>query len=231
MPQNWNNVLQFVKTNLGAKTSSLEFTDDEFIHYFQNESLSYFSQIIPHNTWCVINSSNKYYEKNMYSENVYKLPENDFEIIDINEIHTTTINTFRLNTFFFSDPLDSVIRSIRYDIREHILPVNDFHFIKPDLIRFSQELMDQWVVIELNVEHANLHTIPSDMYHKLFKPMCLKNACEMLLNSRNKFTDLTTPFGNIELNINQLESKINDLDQKINDIIDNLPHRKYIEFI
>lgn len=232
MPQNWNNVLQYVKVHLGTKTSSLEITDEEFIEYLKSESLPYFSQIIPNIAWLTIDDGNLFYDNTLRSNFSYRInvPEG-VELIDVNEAYiVNNIGSF-VNSNMFGDPLDITIRAVRESIADHLRTVNDFHFIKPNIIRFSQQPVPSNIVLEVSIEHTKLETIPGDMYFKLFKPMCLLNAIEMVYNNRNKFTDLTTPFGRMELNTSDLQSKIQDLSQKIETIIQELPHRRYLEII
>jgi hypothetical protein len=232
MPQNWNNVLQYVKANFGTKTSALEITDDEFFEYFQNHSLPYFSQIIPNRAWTIIKKSDSVNLPNNHNNYTYKLKiPDDIELIDINEVYfSNTLGQIMNSGTYFINPIDTVMMNTYNDMHEHLMTVNDYHFLKPDYIRFSQDIISEIVIAELNIEHSSLKTIDSDMYHKLFKPMCLMHAIELVINNRNKFTNVTTPFGEIDLNISNLESRLQELRQKIDEIIEGLPHRKYVEF-
>jgi hypothetical protein len=232
MAQNWNNIIQYVKINFGTKTSTLEITDDEFFEYFKEHSLPYFSQIIPKKAWITISKGDIVHMSNSYSNYTYKLkiPE-DIELIDINEIYfSRTLGSIISSGLHFINPVDSVIANTYHDMHEHLTTVNDYHFIKPDHIRFSEDFVSDMVIAEINIEHNDLKSIPSDVYHKLFKPMCLMHSIELVLNNRNKFTNMSTPFGEIDLNINQLESRLQELRQKTEEIIDQLPHRKFVEF-
>ena len=163
MAQNWNNIVNFVKANLGTKHSSIELTDDF------------------------------------------------------------------LNDTFYTNPADLVMANTFNDMNQFLKSVNDYQFIKPDYLRFSDEPSIDTFIVELNIEHSNLNTIPGDMYHKLFKQICLVDAYELVINNRNKYNNLTTPFGNIDLNIDYMTQRSQELRQKIDDIIDNLPHREYLE--
>jgi len=232
MPQNWNNIIQHVKVHFGTKTSSLEITDDEFVEYFSNHSLPYFSQIIPNNAWSIINQGSVVNLPNNHNNYTYKLNiPDDIELIDINEVYfSSTLGQIINSGTYLINPVDSVMMNTYNDLSSHLTTVNDYHFLKPDYIRFSQDIVSNIVIAELNIEHKNLNTIPSDMYHKLFKRMCLADGIELVLNNRNKFTNVTTPFGEIDLNTSALESKLQELRQKIEELIDGLPHRKYLEF-
>lgn len=230
--QNWNNILQYVKANLGLKSSELEFTDDEIIEYLKNHTLPYFSQISPLKAWTVINKYDTVKLDNVYGGYVYNLNiPDDINLIDIQDVYFVPNVSQYINAgFYIMNPVDRVIANVYMDIHEYLRTVNDFEFIKPCYIKFSESFRSNNLIIELNVEHVSPNTIPSDLYYKLFKDMCLLNSLELVLNNRNKFNNISTPFGDIELNVSQLENKIQDLRQKINDIIDTKPHRKFLEF-
>jgi hypothetical protein len=230
MAQNWNNIVNFVKANLGTKHSSIELTDDEFVNYFKEQSLPYFSQIIPLQHWILVTGAHLINTPNMYSQHTYKLPiPENLNLIDVACVYMTDHSENFLNDTFYTNPADLVMANTFNDMNQFLKSVNDYQFIKPDYLRFSDEPSIDTFIVELNIEHSNLNTIPGDMYHKLFKQICLVDAYELVINNRNKYNNLTTPFGNIDLNIDYMTQRSQELRQKIDDIIDNLPHREYLE--
>lgn len=230
MAQNWNNIINFIKANLGTKHSSIELTDDEFITYFKEQSLSYFSQIIPLSHWIMVTGANLVSTPNLYSQHTYKLPISDnISLIDIASVYMADHSDNFMNESFYTNSADLVMANTFNDMTQFLKSVNDYQFIKPDILRFNDEPANANFIIELNIEHSNLNTIPGDMYHKLFKQICLLDAFELIINNRNKYNNLTTPFGQIDLNIDYITQRSQELRQKIDDIIDNLPHREYLE--
>lgn len=230
MAQNWNNIVNFVKANLGTKHSSIELTDDEFVSYFKEQSLPYFSQIIPLQHWILVTGAHLINTPNMYSQHTYKLPiPENLNLIDIACVYMSDHSEDFLNDTFYTNPADLVMANTFNDMNQFLKSVNDYQFIKPDYLRFSDEPSIDTFIVELNIEHNTLNTIPGDMYHKLFKQICLVDAYELVINNRNKYNNLTTPFGAIDLNIDYMTQRSQELRQKIDDIIDNLPHREYLE--
>lgn len=231
MAQNWNNILIYVKANLGTKTSDLEITDDEFILYFKEITLPYFSQIIPLHAWSVITSSDLIEESKFKSKYTYKLNNVDeYEVIDVASVylgHPTAAHV--LSSINTRNPADIVMANTLNDMVKFLGTVNDYEFIKPNYIRFTQRPGTDQFIAELNIEHKDCITIPSDMYHKLFRQMCLVDALELILNNRNKFTNITTPFGEINLNFDYIQQKAADLRRQNEEMIDFLPHREYLE--
>jgi hypothetical protein len=228
MPQNWNNILNYLKSNLGTKSAALELTDDEFIIHFKENSLPEFSQIIPKHAWILVTQSNLETIPNNYSNYTYRLtvPEN-INIIDVNDVYIGR-NIIQYEQYFMN-PADIVMGNTLNDMMQFLNTVNDYEFIKPFHIRFSEKPYNEKFIIELNIEHTDLSTIPSDMYHKLFKKMCLADGLELVLTNRNKFNNVTTPFGAIDLNFDYISQRLSEIRQKNDEIIEYLPHRQYLE--
>jgi hypothetical protein len=230
MAQNWNHIINFIHVNIGTKLTSIEISDDEFIQYIKENTLPQFSQHSPLKYWSVIDSSNITHLPGTFSSNVYKLNVPDgINIIDISEVYGGRFGDSLTASTYYGNPVDVVMANTMSNIMESLRAVNDYLFIRPSFIRFSQEPFEEKIIVELNIEHTHLYTIPSDLYQKLFKNMCLVDALELVINNRNKFTNITTPFGQIDLNIDYLIQKSQDLKQKISDIVDKMPPREFLD--
>lgn len=228
--QNWNNIINLIKSNLGSKVSDIEITDDEFIEYIKDNTLPFFSQISPKVRWILLTPTHKVAIENTYSQWVYKIPVSEnMTLIDIQSVYLGRGEFYNLYRNYLHNPADLVMNNTLSDMSKFLTTVTDYTFLKPDHIRFSQDPRQDNIIIEVNIEHNSLDTIPSDLYHKLFKQMCIVDGLELVLNNRNKFNNLSTPFGQIDLNIDSISSRIQDLRQKNEDIIENLPHREYLE--
>ena len=229
MNQNWNNVLIYVKANLGTKSSDLEITDDEFVTYFKEITLPYFSQIIPLHAWSVLSNSNLVNIPHFKSRSAYEIKLEEFTIIDVSSVYLGHSSNSMLQTIYTANPADIVMANTLNDMVKFLNTFNDYEFIKPNYIRFSEVPRNNMFIVELNVEHNDCSTIPSDMYHKLFRQMCLVDGLELILHNRNKFTNITTPFGNIDLNFDYIQQRVSDLRRQNEEMIDYLPHREYLE--
>lgn len=236
MAQNWNNIINLVKSNLGSKSSNIEITDDEFITHFKEHTLPYFSQISPLQSWILLDGSNLVTLPNMHSRYVYKLPIPDgITIVDIVDVYfnsnfaITGTEFNEISARMTNNPADIVMANTLGDMARFLTTVNDYKFIKPDIIRFTESTRDAPLIVEINIEHNNPSTIPGDLYHKLFKNMTIVDGLELVLNNRNKFSNVTTPFGQIDLNTDYISQRIQELKQKNEEIIDGLPHRQFLE--
>lgn len=231
MAQNWNNVVQYIKANFGIKSSNLEFTDDELIEYFKEHTLSMFSQHIPKRSWALIDNTEP---NNLFSQWVYKLnvPE-DITILDVVNVYKGNEVGLITSGMYMFNPVDTVMANTLSTMVEHLLPLNTFEFIQPNLIKFDSDpaISNTGCIVEIYIEHTDLNSIPRDMYHKLFKEMCLADAFTLIINTRNKFTNVTTPFGQVDLNIDYLQQRLDNINQKISEMIYYLPHRDYLVFV
>lgn len=232
MAQNWNNILIYVKANLGSKLNNIEITDSEFVTYFKEQTLPELSQIEPAKAWCILKStdlkSNLHKGGYLYT---FEL-EDAATIVDVSELYigdlVSEISGF--GSFFF-DPTDVVMSNTLNDMLQFLRTVNTFKFIRPNKLLLSEKINYNRIIIEVNVEHQEPNTVPSDLYHALFKKMCLADSIQLILANRMKYSNLTSPFGEINLNVDYLQNKLEALRQEITEINDWLPHRELIHVI
>jgi len=207
--QNWNDVLEYIKINLGAQINMLEINDDDMIKVLKNQVLTYFSQFSPAKKYCMINHSD-------LKENIktgeptfnYKIPlvdDNDY-IIDILDCYISTASDLTSATSYnYSGTIDSVIANSYNDALKSLQVRNTWDFHPPRHISFDLEIRS--AVIVYNIVHKLLETIKPDMYQMVFKPLCLANVKLWIASLRSKYSGLQTPFGTIELNWQALQQE------------------------
>jgi hypothetical protein len=245
--QNWNDILNYIKRNIGIKFNQLELTDEEIVDGLKNDVLPLFSQFVPLKKQTYI-SSNDLVEKRSFGSGlwIYKLPV-DEQIIDItnafpNEYYSSDKYTdpfydtkysrenIRQNRISSSDPqgIEMFFADQVYsDILAYASPRNTWKPILPDKIEFDFEIYS--AIIEYDTVHTELQTIYSDMYQMVFKPLCLGNTQIWLANLRSKFQDLTSPIGNIRLNFERLEQSGRETIEKTMTILEGLPPDHLVE--
>ncbi len=232
MAQNWNNVLSYIKANLGSKLNNLEIEDQEFVVYFKEHTMPEFSTIEPAKAWAVLTPANlrqQYHKGGILYE--FKL-EKDNVILDVHEIYLGNY-IGQLSEFgsYFFDPTDVVMSNTLSDILSFLRPVPVFQFIRPNKLLLSERIPEELAIIEINVEHNIPDTIPSDLYRSLFLKMCLCDGIQMVLANRMKYSNLTSPFGEINLNIDYLQNKLETLRTEITEANDWVPHRELLYIV
>ena len=228
--QNWNDVLNYIKINLGASINLIELTDDEIVKNLREQVLSYFSQYSPAKKYLLIN-------KNCWlglpgegqPQYQYELPIEDEEyIIDIADVYIASSETI-LNTFSYDyyGAIDTVMANTYIDAIASIQVRNTWEFFPPKTLSFDQEI--EAAIVVYNVEHGLLETIKPDIYHIMFKPLCLANTKLWISSMRSKYEGLQTPFGAINLNWQQLQQEGLTEKEKVEQMLMSLPPDKLIE--
>lgn len=238
MAQNFNNIVSYIKLSFGTPYNLLELSDDELILYIKEHTLPKFSQYIPRPIWVLLGSSNQIgstFTKHAYS---YQLPDevDQYDIVGIQEVYYNSSSGIGLAgmSSMFLNPIDTVVSNGYANLAEDLQAVSAFEYIPPKIITFTKESIaasGDSLIVEVNTVHQSLDTIPSDVYQKIFKDQCLKDAIDWIIGIRSKFSNLSSPFSTLNLNIDRLQALSNSLDQKITDYYANLPPKHLIAWL
>ncbi len=236
--QNWNNIIQYIKLNLG-QANLLEFSDNEIINILKEHTLPEFSVYISRKHWVLLTPSDQISSENTLDIDTYKIPlPEGYQVISVDRAYTNqsnpgAIEDTDLNRYMYyqTNPMDIVINNTLSTMLNSLDTVQYYELLLPDTIVFGKSLNGAGVILELSVYHDKLDTIPRDAYHKLFKPMALKNIIEYIIANRSKFTNLSSPFGEINLNMDILINKLTVLEAQVNDFINFNPPDILIDWI
>ncbi len=224
--QNWNDVLEYIKINLGGQINLIEIKDDDIVEMLKNQVLTYFSQFTPDKKYLMVNSQNLI---NSVGDNRgqprfrYNLPVSDDEyIVDIFDAYTNSseniLNTFSYN---YNGAIDTVIANTYIDALKSIQVRNTWEFHPPKEIIFDMEIRS--AVIVYNTTHSSLETIRPDLYQMMFKPLCLANVKLWISSMRSKYAGLQTPFGTLELNWQALQQEGMQEKESVMQMIQTIP--------
>jgi len=226
--RSWNDILDFIKRSLGTELNLLELSDDEIIQGLREDVLSRFSNHVPTKEYILIDHSNLVKSENAATpQYTYKLSVAEGKIIlDIFEVylpssgfHNEVISEIIEGSY--EGAIDAVITNTMMDAIKSIGVQNTWEFVPPDLIIFDQEI--RAAVVVYNTVHEDLTTIRPDLYYEIFRPMCLQNVLYRLIKLRSKYDTLNTPFGPINLNIQDLKEEYASLTDKIETKLLSLP--------
>jgi len=222
--QNWNNLIQYIRYQLGS-INQLEITDDELRNYIKEHTLLDFSNHSPNKLWVLITDSNRMpfnptIPDRIMDEDTYKIPlsnENDYIINVENAYYRKGTSDFfdEYPYMLQTDPRDVVMNNTMSTMLDYLDTVQYYQFMPPDTIVFGERLGGVGVILELNIVHTNLDNIKRDIYQNLFKKMALRDTLQMIIANRSKFQQLSSPFGEISLNIEFLEKKLDKIEQDI----------------
>lgn len=238
MPQTWNNLIDFIKNKVGAPINYLEYTDEDLRKMIKEHVLPSMSQYIGKPMWIPLDKkdiiSDKSYVDPSIKFELYKIPIPDnVTLVDVQYVYFNRDNMGVMgiyqNMLTVLDPRDTVMTNEFLDMLNSMETCQAFHFIAPDKIHFDRPLLGNRIILECKVEHENLSSIPSDVYHEYLKPWALAEVFENLAAIRKKYKTVSTPFGQIDLNWDDYESKAQQIRQSIQEKLDATPPDHLLE--
>jgi len=249
--QNWNNVIRYVKRKLGAPLNFLELSDNDIKEIIVEDVLPAFSQYIGRPAWFHLGpqhvigtddvSTHDIDEStfvdatvtNYYIAERYKIPVPDnMSVVDVQELYwpqyfgvTSGVDAELIQSMgmLSMNPMDQAILNSYSDIQKSMMMVPTYRFIPPDELLLDISLHGKSIIIETKCVHDNLTTIPSDMYHEILKPWALAEILDTVIQMRKKYRNLSTPFGEINLNWEDLQQRQEQIMQSIQEKVDSLP--------
>jgi hypothetical protein len=230
--QHWNNILSYIKINLGVPVNLLEIADDELILNLREHVLSSFSQYAPAKDYTFITGANQIYGGLGSPQYMYKMsvPDGTY-IIDILEAMPTKevsiVDMYGGALIDARAAMDLVISNAYIDAVRSLQTRQTWEFVSPNIMIFDKEITG--CVIIYNRPHITLDTIRPDLYHRAFKPLCLGHTKLWIASMRSKFENLATPFGALNLNYDRLQAEGQTLIDNTQAVLDTIPPDILIE--
>ncbi len=225
--QHWNNILSYIKINLGVPINLLEISDEELIDNLRNHVLTLFSQYAPAKAFAFITESNRINSSTSGSPRyMYKIPvpEGTY-IVDVLEAYPTKeisiVDMYGGALISAQAAMDLVISNTYIDAVRSLQTRNTWEFLPPDIMIFDKETTA--CVVVYNTPHTVLNTIRPDLYQKAFKPLCLGHTKLWIASMRSKFENLATPFGPLNLNYAELKTEGQTLIDNATAVLDTIP--------
>lgn len=196
-------VLRYLNRMLGASLQELELTEDQMMRVVFQESLMTFSKYFPYKFKIPVKRSDSI--GGGYS-NVYKIPNDDhIEILGVHRVWLDNMNQFGGSLLpLVNDPLQQQLLN---DTLSMIITPVTFRYEAPDLItiRPKIERIGTAMIEVKGVHPKHLRTIPIAMRDQFLR-LCLDDVLLSLYPLRHRFDSLTTPYGNIQLFLEQLDN-------------------------
>ncbi len=230
--QHWNNILSYIKINLGVPINLLEIPDDELILNLREHTLSAFSQYAPAKDYAFITGANQINGASGSPRFMYTIPvpEGTY-IVDILEAMPTkevsVVDMYGGAIINAQAAMDLVISNAYIDAVRSMQTRQTWEFVPPNIMIFDKEIYS--CVVIYNRPHITLDTIRPDLYHRAFKPMCLGHTKLWIAAMRSKFENLATPFGALNLNYDKLQTEGQTLIDNAQAVLDTIPPDLLIE--
>jgi len=232
MAQNWNNLITYIKHELGSPSNKLEITDAEMQSHIASIVMPEFSAYLGANIYYVLTDAMRITLPG--TTNAFRLPlvAEGVEIMEVNNAYYSNINggAPAATTNMSSDPQSMIMGTVAADVANFLLPIRSFRYDAPDVLVFNNVLTSM-PVLDLDVVHTHPNTIPSDMYHKSFKKQALVSIIDYVIGMRSKYQTMQTPFGEVGLNIDFLQTKADRLRDEIKEVLNDIPPEPLVTFV
>ena len=228
--QSWDNIIDYIKNEMGADVMALELSDQEIIKKIQDHVLPEFS---------AYDGLHRYYkmDENMILSKdpiyQYQIKDYPYKIFRVKNV-IYQANYINYSQAFANvnsgDVTDFLVRQNYLDISAMARADNTWRFIAPDIFQVTKAaysyLTDNFV-LELDVCHNDPVTISPGMYDS-FRDLAASYIMNVIGKIRKKYNNFNTPFGNIQLNADELIADAKELRQKTLDNMMRTPPEQYI---
>jgi hypothetical protein len=234
--QSWENLIDYIKGELGAPVLNIELSDDDIMNIIKKHVLPLYSRYDPlimyyllfEQTNCIQQEPTKIYQIKNFPYAIMRVDEIIAKpnLIDWNQ---------NISVALYSGDITNLLGT-NYMIQSklEVLAQDTFRFIPPDKIELIKSNNSIWIyddfIAKLACIHDNPSTVNPDLYEYL-KQLALAEIMIRLGRIRTKFQSFQTPAGQIDLTAQELLQEGQQLRQQILQELDRLPPDHYMYFL
>ena len=233
---NWENLLSYIKLQLGSSVNNVEFSDEEIISMLSEHVLPEFSRYVPLIRYYVM-----YENENIISRSpalVFKFKNFKYKIMNVNRLirkPTVMDMTQYYNLQQTSGDLtDMLIAQNAFSATKDFVSQDTWRFFSPDklqLVRGSNNYGSALdFIVELNCMHKDPSTIDPDLY-PLLRDLAVATVFIGIGRIRTKFSSFNTPQSTVDLNSDQILQDGLQLREKTIQELEDLPPDNYVWFL
>ena len=221
----WN----LVKQNFGIPYTFFELSYEDVIEYMREYSMRFISQYVPHRIWVTFNIKDQY-DPNTGLVNIPYDGE-ILSVVDVVSSNSDIVAGYPINPII-SDAKSAIqyvsdVTMAKPNIALSSAISYTFEFVEPNQLRIYPIQNVTIVTIELAVTHTSLDTIPA-RFGRDFIDYAIADLKENLANIRSKYSEYTTPFGNINLDTDSLRNAAETTKSRIQEKFQTLPPNKLV---
>ena len=231
----WDNLIQYIKLNLGADNQSFEFDDEKILEIIKEHTMAEFSRYSPNERYFKLTSDDLI---SSHPSFMYQF-KNTGKILKVQEVIPTGNMTA-------VDQIQIQSQNLGGDITDYLMSVNMLHmsqiaqapstwsFRAPDklIVQRSDANLNytRGFIVKLAIAHTDPTTIDPDGYEFL-RDLALADIMIFIGRLRSKFKDLSTPYGQIMNNSDELLQEGKQLRQETIELLRNRPPEDFIFFL
>jgi len=218
----WSFVIERIKDELGLPFQPLEFTDEQVQDYLQRNALKKFEKYFPAVRRITLDTTvSEIHVPNRNSE-FYVIDPDNRQILDVQGFWPTQSEDLILGHpwlgVFNYESIPAYTLQVLKAMTTKLWSIYDYtvEYIPPNVLRVSPQFRGSAVVqyeAELDEELTDITPQIEDYFVELCVAMMMKRIGRI----RQKYQNISTPFGEIQLNADQLYSEG---EQKLNDLVE-----------
>ena len=215
-------VVSYVKMKLGYPHTPLEYSDDEILNYCRTVTIPEFSKWVPDVKELPLDLSDP--SVGTEKPNEFKIVDPDgrpiLNVVDVIFDQSNLIMSgFPILGTMGSDEdtiLDYNLQTFRGGMARKTSMFNYYYeFIKPNILRITPTPSKGPILVVYERYHLeDFSTIPPE-FTTYFLDLCFADVALWLCRTRSIFRMFNTPFGDIELNIEDLRTEAQDLRSRL----------------
>lgn len=234
--QNWDNLVMYIKDNLGADSNDFEYTDEQIVDKIKEHVLPRFSKFAPLLRYYIMRESDNVIRTS--PTYVYQFLNFNYKILKINNVILSGSLLDMNQAYTFSqasgDITDLLISTNYAQMSQINLSVNTWRYFAPDKIEITHtptgSVISKDFIAEVACVHDNPVTVNPDMYDYL-RDLSLAEIMIFIGRIRSKFKQFSTPYGQIDLNADELIQDGKQLKLETMEALRNIPPEQYIFFL
>jgi hypothetical protein len=197
-------VIRHIESEIGASHRVVDLLVEHMVDVVKQRTVPTFSLWYPHLTTLVIDENEDRVDPVLTGRYYVKT---DWVVLGIAKMVTDSLSRGIVGGYplygIFNDPFD---RQINADVRSMVEEPMTWRWVPPNVLEINQKwIYGSNLTLELKVRHApDLHTVPETMRDE-FLNLATADVKTALYNIRAQFTSINSPFGSIELNIDDLK--------------------------
>lgn len=236
--QNYANLIDYIKLNLGAATNPFEFTDEEMADIICEHTLPLFSKYSP-----LVRYYRMTYAENLVTDSptlVYQFKNFNYKIMKVNNVIPSS-NMEDLNMMY-----SQALRTNMQDVTEFLMNMNYMHmsniavaphtwrFFAPDKIEITKTTDTITFSNDFIVDVACIHPDPTtanpDLYPYL-RDLALADIMIFIGRIRTKFENFSSPYGEVQVASRSWVEEGNQLRRDTVESLKNLPPDDFLFFL
>jgi hypothetical protein len=234
--QSWENLIDYIKGELGAPVLNIELSDDDIMNIIKNHVLPLFSRYDPlimyylmfEETNCIQFEPTKIYQIRDFPYAIMRIDQIIAKpnLIDWNQ---------NISVALYSGDITNLLGT-NYMLQSKTLVLADdtWTFIPPNKIELIKSNNSIWVYDDFIAKLACIHedptTVDPDLYPYL-RDLALAEVMIYIGRIRTKFQSFNTPVGQIDMPAQELLQEGQQLKERVLEKLDRLPPDHYIYFL